>query len=260
MTDTATNGAANGFDARLSDIGTALVLLARLPVPRKAQDHRRASQAVWAYPVAGAIIGLIAGVLLWLLGVIGLPPGPAAAIALGAMAVMTGALHEDGLADCADGLGGGKSREDCLEIMRDSRIGAYGVVALGISLVARWSALALLAMSAPIVGLIVAACVSRMPMVLVMAGMRPARMDGLAASVGRPDALQAAMAFSLALLVALIFTGFWGFVIVLAALAAALPLIFWASRLIDGYSGDVLGGIEQSAEILTLALLATILV
>lgn len=248
------------LNVSLRDIGTALVFLSRLPVPEKWQDQTRTAAATWAYPVVGALIGLIVGVVLWVMIAIGLPAGPAAAIALGIMAIITGALHEDGFADCADGLGGGSSRESCLAIMRDSRTGAFGTLATGLSLLARWSALTLLATAAPVVALILAGALARMPMVLVMVAMRPARTDGASASVGRPTVQSAGIALALSLLLAIVLTGFWGFLLVAAALIAAVPLVYFASRLIDGQTGDILGGIEQSAEIVLLTLLAAILI
>ena len=124
------------------DLPLALSLLSRLPVP---VDHSRAGEraatAAWAYPLVGAGLAGLTGGLAWALSAAGLPPGPAAGLVLVAQVMLTGALHEDGLADSADGLWGGWERERRLEIMRDSRIGAYGVLALGLSLLLRWACL-----------------------------------------------------------------------------------------------------------------------
>ena len=103
------------------------------------------AKAAWAFPIAGIVVGLI-GAVVYLFGLPnGLPPWPAAALSVAATMVITGCLHEDGLADTADGFGGGRTRELKLEIMRDSRIGAYGVCALVLSILLRVSALASLA-------------------------------------------------------------------------------------------------------------------
>ncbi|MEM8578904.1 MAG: adenosylcobinamide-GDP ribazoletransferase, partial [Pseudomonadota bacterium] len=105
----------------------AALLLSRLPLPRVPDAaFAEGARAVWAYPVVGLLLGAFAA------GIGALAPTPVigAGLALAAMAMMTGALHEDGLADTADGLWGGQSRARRLEIMKDSRIGAYGVLAL----------------------------------------------------------------------------------------------------------------------------------
>src|SRR5215467_2147821 len=108
-----------------ADLSAAVLFCTRLPVPGAATitgaDIARAS---WALPVAGAIVGLIAAAVYWLARAAGLPPLPAAALTIAAGVLATGCLHEDGLADAADSLGGG-TRARKLEIMRDSRIGTY---------------------------------------------------------------------------------------------------------------------------------------
>ncbi len=111
----------------IRDLRTATAFMTRLPVG--APEGGDLAAACWAFPVAGLLIGAIAGGLLAAAWTFGAPPLVAALLALAAMAALTGALHEDGLADTADGLGGG-SPERKLEIMRDSRVGAFGVLAL----------------------------------------------------------------------------------------------------------------------------------
>ncbi|MEL6316326.1 MAG: adenosylcobinamide-GDP ribazoletransferase, partial [Pseudomonadota bacterium] len=129
-----------------ADLAAAAALLTRAPVPvDHAHAGRRGARAAWAWPVVGAALGGAAAAALAGGLALGLPPGPAAAAALAALVLATGALHEDGLADLADGLGGGRDRARALEIMRDSRIGAFGAAALLLAFLARWSALAALA-------------------------------------------------------------------------------------------------------------------
>jgi adenosylcobinamide-GDP ribazoletransferase len=120
----------------------------RLPVVFRGGEARAFADSQWAAPLAGAVVGLICGVGLWVSVLLGLPATVAAALALALGVALTGALHEDGLADTADGFGGGRSREEKLAIMRDSRSGAFGVVAICLSLLIRWAALAARAMSA----------------------------------------------------------------------------------------------------------------
>ena len=120
-----------------SDLKAAVLFCTRLPIPHAAAiTGADLARAGWAFPVAGAIVGLIAAAVYWLAGLAGLPPFPAAGLAVAATLVVTGCLHEDGLADVADAFGGA-TRERKLEIMRDSRVGTYGACALSMSLLLR---------------------------------------------------------------------------------------------------------------------------
>src|SRR5690606_6449481 len=103
---------------------------------------RTLAQAIWAAPLVGVAVAVAASAVHALASAAGLSPGVAAALGLGAAMLTTGCLHEDGLSDVADGFGGGRTRDRKLEIMRDSRIGAYGASALLMSALIRWSALA----------------------------------------------------------------------------------------------------------------------
>lgn len=249
----------------LSDLGIALSLLSRVPVPI---DHDAAAQhaarAAWAFPVVGAGLGLFCGGVGWGLASVGLPAEAVAACVLAVLIFVTGALHEDGLADSADGLFGGWTREKRLEIMRDSRIGAYGVLAIGLSLLLRWSCLtALLEALGPtglLIGIPVSAALSRAAMVPVMTRLPHAREDGLARHVGQAPAWAAALASVLALALALMIAG--GLAGATSALAAALAAFLVArtalSR-IGGQTGDILGAAQQCAEIAVLLMLAAIL-
>src|SRR5437868_4014872 len=124
-----------------TDLKISVLFSTRLPFAHSftvmGADIARAS---WALPLAGALVGLLGAIAYWLAHAVGLPPLPAGALALATTLVATGCLHEDGLADTADGFGGGTTRERKLEIMRDSRIGSYGGCALMLSLLLRGSA------------------------------------------------------------------------------------------------------------------------
>jgi hypothetical protein len=116
----------------------ALSFLTRLPIPFvRTLDMPPLAQAMRFFPLAGALIGCISAGVLIGANMLGLPSLLAAVIALSVGTLVTGALHEDGLADVADGFGGGKTREARLEIMRDSRIGTYGTIALVLSYIGR---------------------------------------------------------------------------------------------------------------------------
>ncbi len=251
----------NGNDEliKASDVADALQLLTRLPVPQMAGQGRGA-KAAWAYPVAGAIVGFLAacagGIALWL----GLAPYLAAALAVATMVILTGAMHEDGLADSADGLWGGWDKERRLEIMKDSRIGSYGVLALGLSLILRVSALGVLFSAGHVFApLILAGALSRSGMPPIMAMVEPARSTGLAADTGRPSAPTALLAVGIGTGFALVFAGGAG----LPALLVA-GLAFWAAASvaaakIGGHTGDTLGAAQQLGEIAVLLSLSAAL-
>ncbi|MBE2277010.1 MAG: adenosylcobinamide-GDP ribazoletransferase [Rhodobacteraceae bacterium] len=245
-----------GSDSRAvrDDLYSAFSLLTRLPVP---QHGFRGAASAWAWPLVGGVLGVLAAALALLALRLGLPPGPAAALALAALALMTGGLHEDGLADTADGLLGGQTRERRLEIMKDSRIGSHGALALGLVLLAQWSALAILiARPGGWTGLIAAAALSRAAMVAVMAALPPARTGGLSAGAGRPAPQAVAMALLFALLLALACAGWAALPAALAAALAAALLARAALRRIGGQTGDILGASQQLAFAAALSLLA----
>ena len=240
------------------DFGLAVALLTRIPVPQPPDvTPDRMARAQRAFPLVGAIVGLATGLVDRCLLAIGIPELAAAAVALGAGALLTGALHEDGLADVGDGFGGGRDREKKLAIMRDSRIGTDGVLALLVSFVAKCSALASLPFGEIIPALIVAHALARAAIPVVTANMPFAREDGLGRSAGRPEPASAVIAAVIAVVVALLCLPF-GIallaVLVTAAVAAAMAMLAW--RQIGGVTGDVFGAIEQTAETAVLLILA----
>ncbi|KRW93930.1 adenosylcobinamide-GDP ribazoletransferase [Paracoccus sp. MKU1] len=250
----------------LAEAALALVWLTRLPVGRLLPATLPAlAQAAWAFPLVGLAVGLIGAAVLALAAVAGLPAMVAALLAVGAMILATGALHEDGLADCADG-GGGATRERRLEIMRDSRIGSYGVLALVLIVGLRVAAIAALfgepwLAAAALVGL---AAASRAGMAAGLGLMPPARPDGLGHAAGRPTrgAVMAALALGAAalLLPALCLSHpVPGWVALLVAVAAAqLWLARRAMRALGGQTGDVLGAMQQMGEAAGLVALTTL--
>ncbi|MEM6679022.1 MAG: adenosylcobinamide-GDP ribazoletransferase, partial [Pseudomonadota bacterium] len=125
---------------------SALQFLTRLPLPDPGWEEGRLRYALAWFPLAGLVVGGLAGAVLWLAaGPLGLPAAFAAVLGISVAAWLSGALHEDGLADLADGTGTpGRSAEQALEIMRDSRIGAHGAVALILAFAARITLLAAL--------------------------------------------------------------------------------------------------------------------
>ena len=212
------------------------------------------SRCVKYFPVVGIGIGLVSAVVLLLADRIW-GPVVASLLAVAASIIVTGALHEDGLADTADGLGGGSSVEKRLAIMKDSRIGTYGTLALAFSLSLRVTALAEMPAWTAAAALISAHAAARITPVFVMNAL-PYAGDTAAMKVSYNEASVSAHDRGFALLVVLcallplalvsipsVVSG----LLLGAALAAAVAL--WARKRINGYTGDVLGAIEQVFEI-----------
>ena len=244
-----------------SDLKAAVLFCTRLPIPHAATiagaDIARAS---WAFPIAGAIVGLIAAGVYWLAGLAGLPSLPAAGLTVAVTLVVTGCLHEDGLADVADAFGG-HTRERKLEIMRDSRVGTYGACALSMSLLLRAAALASIAAPAVAVPVLVAAhMAARGGMPLFMWLVPPARVDGLAVGVGRPPSVSTVAGMLLGVIALFLGLGAAAGLCAAALLAAGLALLAWVCiRQFGGQTGDVLGAVEQLGEILILLVAAAYL-
>jgi adenosylcobinamide-GDP ribazoletransferase len=233
------------------DCKVALAFLTRLRVARVPMaDDGNLGASVVMFPLVGALVGLLGAAAYALAFRLGVPPWPAAAVALAATIWLTGALHEDGLADVADGFGGGRTLEDKLRIMRDPRIGSYGALALLLALLARAGALAALAEPWTVAAaMIVAGAVSRAALAPVMAILPNARSDGLAAGAGRPHGLRAGAAVLVAALIAVALLGEVAGAALLAGAGAAFAVAWLARRQIGGQTGDVLGAVQQLAEI-----------
>ena len=238
-----------------TDLTAAAMLLTRLPV--RGTPTPRAAEAAWAWPLIGLLVGIVAAACGWLAWGLGATQAVAAAVTLAVSVLLTGALHEDGLADTADGLWGGGEHARRLEIMRDSRIGTYGTIALILTLMLHWSLVATALMQGQFFEVVVtAALVSRAPMAVAMRALPAARADGLSHRTGRPPARAAYVAVLLAI-GALALHGAYGL------LAGALVvLVLWgiarlARARIGGQTGDVLGAIQQLSEIAVLAALTS---
>jgi adenosylcobinamide-GDP ribazoletransferase len=242
----------------IDDLRVAVAFLTRLPMPHPGgSTPLNFARAHRAFPLVGAAIGGAVGLVYLGLLAIGLPSLAAAALALGASAILTGALHEDGLADVADGFGGGRDRAAKLEIMLDSRLGTYGALILLVSFVAKLSALATLPIAAVLPSLIACHALARGVFPVMVMTMPYARDKGLAATAGRPSVSTAAFAIASALIIAFLalpWTEALGAALV--AGAAALCIAVLSQRQIGGQTGDVLGGAEQTAETAILLLLA----
>lgn len=236
----------------------------RLPMPRLAgepeahgvPDFRIIPRML---PLAALLIALPAALVLWLFSLAGVDSALAAALAVTVLVITTGAFHEDGLADAADGLFGGHAPERRLEIMKDSRIGTFGGAALVLALLLRVLALAALVEAcggaAAALVLVAAASWSRSLGIKILADDPPARAYGAAAAVGRPT--RATMFWAMGLALAVTACAFaLARLPVLAGLAALVPAFALAAlvahlarRLIGGQTGDIAGAAQQLAEI-----------
>lgn len=249
------------IETRLIDLRDplrALTLLTRLPVP--GADGQRGAAAAWAWPIAGLIVGGLAAMAALAAHGLGLSAGVAAGAALITATLVTGGLHDDGLADCADGFWGGYDSARRLEIMRDSRVGSYGVLALIFAVGLRWLVLAqVIAVVGPWLACIVPAMLSRAAMAGVMAALPFARQDGLARHVGRPKARTALAGIALSCGAAVVIAGAPGLVAAVAAAAGALLVVQIARAKIGGQTGDVLGATQVMSEAAALIGLAAVL-
>lgn len=242
----------------LIDIPAAIGLLTRLPVKvdMDAATARGAASA-WAYPLAGLVVGVICTACATLALTLGLAPAIAAVLSLATATIITGAMHEDGLADTADGFWGGWDPARRLDIMKDSHIGAYGVIALILSYLIRWSALTVIISGGTFWPAIIAiAMTSRASMVNLMAALPNARATGLSQSVGRPQATTAHIATAIATLTCLLLMGGTGIAVVIAIAFTTLACALIAQAKINGQTGDTLGAAQQLSEIAALLTLA----
>jgi len=245
------------------DLRLAGAFLTRLPITADDTTNLRSlARASRTFPLVGLGIGFIGGIVYTVADGLSLGAPLAAIIAVTATVVVTGGLHEDGLADVADGFGGGRDRDAKLRIMRDSRIGTYGVIALGLALALRIAAIAAIGASDAPSGVFAAlvAChsASRAFVALVMQREPLARDDGLAVAAGRPTAATALWALCLGGGIALICELLSGVVALAIGVAIAWGIASLARRQIGGHTGDVLGTVQQATEIGMLLALAAL--
>ncbi|MBD2749789.1 adenosylcobinamide-GDP ribazoletransferase [Microvirga sp. BT688] len=255
------------------DLAHCVRFYSRLPVPAlpwEQDAHAPPSfpRLLRMIPVAGLVLGLLPAAVLGLALLIDLGPWLAATLSVAAMVLTTGALHEDGLADTADSIGG-TTREKRLEIMRDSRIGAFGASALFLSLSLRIGALAALASrvdgGAVVAAILITASLSRTAGLMPLVFLAPARRDGMSQSVGQPArstfwrvaGIGAALTVVLGALGGLPAAGIL-LMLMLSGLAG-LALTRFAERHLGGQTGDIAGAAQQVAEIAALIGLLTVL-
>ena len=248
----------------LRAVAAAVSFLTVLPVGRRmALDGDDVARGSVLFPFVGAAIGALSGALVWVLGD-HLPPLLAASIAVAAGAVVTGALHLDGLADFADGFGG-RTREDRLRIMRDRTIGTYGATALLLYLLVMVSALAAFAGSRDaLVFSVVAGALSRTgaPLLAVMLPYAQARPGAGEALNAHPSQPRAAVALMLGGLIAffVLLSSTSQYAASIATAGAVVCLVAWiAWRRLGGVTGDVMGAASEVIEVACLTVLVAVL-
>ncbi len=248
------------------DIALVITFLTRLSVPITGHANRPLASAAWAFPIAGILTGGVGGSVFYGAVLLGTPLLIAVTLGLAASTLLSGGLHEDGLADVTDGFGGGVTREKKLEIMHDSRIGAYGVLALIFSVVLRIAALVAIAQQAGMQAVFAvfpaAAVFSRGMLPAVMAVLPNARADGLSKGAGRPGVAGVIISLSFGVMGAVLpFHSSYQTVVisVLGAVGAVFVLCLIAKRQIGGQTGDVIGAAQQIGEIAFLVVLSAAL-
>jgi adenosylcobinamide-GDP ribazoletransferase len=255
----------------MGDFRRALSLLTRLPVRARWDDDVLPGRAMAAYPLVGAVIGVMLAGLAWLLTIgvgqlharaggsnAGLSPLLTAALILVAWAAITGMLHLDGWADCCDALVTPLSRERRLEVMKDPRLGSFGGAGLILLLIVKLAAVAeVLAptVNRPLAGLLpllVVPVLGRWAVVIAAASFPLARPDGMGASFGRGLGQREVILATLITAVACLLMGWGGLVLWAAAVLALLGMARLATARLGGLTGDVYGAIVELTETVTL--------
>ena len=234
----------------LNDLKVALAFLTRIPINHGPQISLRRSAAL--FPLVGAFIGLIGGLVFYLSSAI-LPPLVSASISILVTVAITGAFHLDGLADICDGLIGGWNREERLKILKDSRHGTYGVAEISLQLILQVCLLSALSPRDGLFTLIVLHTLSRLVPIFLMLIPATSGHDGMGASVSREIGVREPLVGSL--ITVLLIAPIMGlnFLLLSAILFLTLSIFaLWVIRKIGGMVGDAFGAGEQISETMIL--------
>lgn len=229
---------------------TAVMFLTRLPCPSwVGHDAPTLSRSAVYFPAVGAVVGLV-GAAAYHAAALAFAAPLAAAAALAATVWLTGAFHEDALGDTFDGFGGGWQRDEILRIMRDSRLGTYGTVALVLTLGARWTALAGLGAAAVLPALVGAHVLARwtaLPLILWLPYVRETGTGKPFAASMTPGRLAVGSAVALAL--AALALGWAAVPVALTVAGVTAAGGLYSRAKIGGMTGDVLGAVNGLAEL-----------
>jgi adenosylcobinamide-GDP ribazoletransferase len=251
------------FAAReLRLVGVAMQFLTRVPVPMRRFDPDWLHASARHFPLVGALIGAGAGAVLW--GAAALwSAGIAALLSMAATAWLTGAFHEDGMADTCDGLGGASTRDRALAIMKDSRLGSYGVVGLGLTLALKAAALTALlhaSLQLAVAAGVLAHALSRACAVGVLAALpyagdvehakaKPLAWGGGASAPVIATGWAVGVALAAGSLASGHVTPLRWWAAILCAVGVAVACARWLRRRLGGYTGDTLGAVQQWSEL-----------
>jgi adenosylcobinamide-GDP ribazoletransferase len=236
---------------QLNHIYQAFSLLTRLPIPEpKFSTASPAAEAGWAYPVVGIFLALLASVIGFSLTFLGFDSGIVAGAVVVSIIFFTGGMHEDGLADSADGFWGSWEPARRLEIMKDSHIGTFGVIALFFSLLLRWYCIKIsIDGSFFFTSLIIATTLSRSAIPVIMSILPNAREDGLSAKTGQPSHITTLVAIAIGVSITLLFSGWVGLIIITVFFLTLCIAMLLSRSKIGGQTGDTIGASQQLAEL-----------
>src|SRR5690348_15357617 len=243
------------------EFAAATQFLTLLPIPGSAQLFHKHEGA--PHIIVGCeyfpVVGLLLAVLLWAFTTILAPFLPQlvlAALLVAALVILTGGLHLDGLMDTYDGLFGGNTRERKLEIMQDSRVGSFGVLAGVCILLTKFALFASLTIHALPLALLIALPSARWSMVVALRIFPSARPTGLGAAFHQAVTTQRLVITGIISLVIVLVVGqLFGLIAWFAATITSLILGFWMTRSLGGLTGDTYGAIEEVTECIALLLL-----
>ena len=250
------------FSKCREDILLALTFFTRIPIHFITKYDRTLMQACWCFPLIGAGIGLAGGTLFYILLVVQIPVAISAVTTICFIVILTGALHEDGLADTADGLGGGDNKKSKIEKMRDSKVGSYGVLAILLITLIKLNAIITLATGKPyeiaIISIICAHSLSRFSIIVIPYFSSPASDEGLARYAGKPETrgvIGGLLLTSILIFLLLPFEQATTSAVLAILVAGVIGLL--ANFQIKGYTGDILGAAQQVSEATVLVYLAS---
>jgi adenosylcobinamide-GDP ribazoletransferase len=241
----------------LDEMKAAAIFLTRLPARLVTFDSGKApdfTHGARVFPAVGALIGLAGGIVLIIAMWLGVPALVAAAVAVGFIVLITGGLHEDGLADMSDALGGA-TIEERLEILDDSRVGTFGALALVFSILIRIAAVGAIAATGAFraaLALVAAEAVSRAGLVRLWHDLPAARLGGLSSDTGPPNQNAMLVALAVAAVVTVVVgvpsIGLWATILASALAAlATFGMIRLTAQMLGGRTGDALGATQQVA-------------
>jgi adenosylcobinamide-GDP ribazoletransferase len=244
----------------MKDLLLAFSFLTILPVGRLIPAEEKAlARSMAFFPVAGLVLGFLISLLLWLL-LFFLPKALVLWTVIAFLCILTRALHLDGFADTIDGLAAGGTREEILEVMRDSRIGAFGVIGLILLIGAKYLALDHVPVSSLPITLIMMIVMGRASMVLVCYRSAYARSGG---GLARPftehlRARELLLSSASALVISFSLLGLKGPVIFLGVTVFSLGYRFFFKKRLGGVTGDILGAANELAELICLFLIVIV--